>query len=119
MQINNHAQIVAKKVDMAGAQEVTMKILIGPQDGSEGIIMRHFTIRPNGHTPRHQHNYEHLVRVLSGQGVFLDHDGREHVINASNSLFVKPNELHQFQNPFGEDFEFLCIIPNPEAVCAG
>ena len=114
MKINNNEEIFAAEVTMEGAKDVKMKILIGPRDGSGNIIMRHFTVAPGGNTPFHQHNYEHLVKVEKNRGIAVDEDGNEHEIKKGLSIFVRPNEKHQFRNPFSEDLEFLCIIPNPE-----
>jgi len=115
MKINDNDKIHAAGVQMEGAKDVTMKILIGPDDESNGIIMRQFKISPGGNTPRHHHNYEHVIKVESNRGILVDEDGIEHELKKGQSAFVKPNELHQFKNPFGEDFEFLCIIPNVKA----
>lgn len=114
MKINNNAEIFTADVKMDGAEKVKMKILIGPDDGSENIIMRHFIVAPGGHTPFHQHNYEHVVKIERNKGITLDENGNEYEIQKGQSIFVKPNEKHQFRNPFDEDFEFTCIIPNPD-----
>jgi quercetin dioxygenase-like cupin family protein len=114
MKINNNEEIVAAEVQMEGAKQVKMKVLIGPGDGSENIIMRHFIIAPGGNTPYHQHNYEHVVKIESNKGVVVDENGVEHGIRKGQSVFVKPNEKHQFRNPFSEDLEFTCTIPNPD-----
>jgi quercetin dioxygenase-like cupin family protein len=114
MKINNNDQIQASEVKMEGAANVKMKILIGVNDQSENIIMRHFIIAPGGNTPWHRHNYEHVVKIEKNRGLAIDENGNEIEVKPGQSLFVKPNEMHQFKNPFGEDFEFICIIPNPE-----
>ena len=115
MKINDNNKIHEAEVQMEGAKDVTMRILIGPEDQSTGIIMRKFKIRPGGHTPRHTHNYEHVIKVESNSGILIDENGVEHELKAGQSAFVKPNDLHQFRNPNDKDFEFLCIIPNPNA----
>jgi len=114
MKINNNELIPAAPVNFEGAKDVKMKILIRPADGSDNIIMRHFIIAPGGNTPNHRHNYEHVVKILKNKGIAVDDAGNEHEIHENQSLFVKPNEKHQFRNPFNDNFEFLCIIPNPE-----
>ena len=103
-------------VEVAGdeAKGVSMKILVGPRDGSERIIMRLFTVAPGGHTPRHRHDWEHLVRIERGRAVVLDGSGAEHQIAAGASVFIPANEEHQFRNPGDEPVEFICVIPNPE-----
>lgn len=114
MKINNNDQIQANPVQMEDADRVTMKILIGTKEESDNIIMRQFNIAPGGHTPRHAHNYEHVVKIESNRGILVDENGVEHELHKGQSVFVKPNELHQFRNPFQEDFEFICIIPNQD-----
>jgi quercetin dioxygenase-like cupin family protein len=114
MKINDNEKIFAAEVKMEGAENVKMKILIGPDDGSENIIMRHFIIAPGGNTPFHHHNYEHVVKVEKNKGITVDENGEEYEIQKGQSIFVKPNEKHQFRNPFSDDFEFTCIIPNPD-----
>jgi quercetin dioxygenase-like cupin family protein len=116
MKINNNDQIFAADVDMEGAKDVKMKILIGPEDRSDNIIMRHFFIAPGGNTPYHQHNYEHVVKVEKNKGLAVDEKGNEYEIKAGQSLFVSPNDMHQFKNPYDEVFEFICIIPNPAKI---
>ncbi len=114
MKINNNEEIAAGKVEVEGAKDVRMKILIGPGDRSDNIIMRHFIVAPGGNTPFHQHNYEHVIKIESNRGIAVDENGVEHEVRKGQSLYVAPNDLHQFRNPFSEDFEFICIIPNPE-----
>ena len=113
MKINNNSEIFAPEVQIDGASKVRMKILIGPEDGSGNIIMRHFFVGPGGNTPYHQHNYEHVVKVERGRGTAVDEKGNEHELREGQSLFVRPGEMHQFRNPHQGDFEFICIIPNP------
>jgi len=111
--INNN-QIPFESAQMEGAKDVEMKILIGPKDGSRNIIMRYFKVMPDGYTPLHAHNYEHIIKVEKGKGLAVGADGEKTEIAVGQSLFVKPNEKHRFQNPYNEPFEFICIIPNPE-----
>ncbi len=40
MKINNNSELPANEVQMEGADKVRMRILIGPGDGSDNIIMR-------------------------------------------------------------------------------
>jgi quercetin dioxygenase-like cupin family protein len=112
MKIHNNLDIEFQEVQMEGAENVKMKILIGLPDGSNNIIMRHFQVAQNGHTPRHTHDFEHVIKVEKNKGIFVDKNGTEHELKEGMSLFVEPNEEHQFKNPYNEPFEFLCIIPN-------
>jgi len=112
MIVKQDAFVEAVPVNMEGAESVTMGIPIGLNDGSYNMIMRLFSIAPGGHTPYHTHDYEHLVRVISGKGTVLDANGTAHELAAGHSVFVAPNEKHQFCNPYGEPFEFTCTVLN-------
>jgi quercetin dioxygenase-like cupin family protein len=112
--IRNNADIPEIDVQEDGVTRVTQQILIGPDDGSQSIIMRRFRVLSDGHTPYHDHSHEHIVKIEKGRGIVLDEDGRENPVSVGQSLLVKGGEKHQFRNPFDEPFEFLCIILNPE-----
>ncbi len=103
-------------VEEEGIKNVTRKILIGPDDGSSKIVMRHFKILPEGHTPLHSHDHEHVVKIEKGRGVVVDENGKDITVSQGQSLLIEQNKNHQFKNPFKEPFEFLCIIINPEKV---
>jgi len=108
------ADVPAIPVDMEDTKDVAKKVLIGPDDGSQNIIVRLFIVAPGGHTPYHIHNSEHLVQVRAGSGVIVDADGNNIDLSPGQSVFVAPNEKHQFANPSSaEPFEFTCTILNP------
>lgn len=114
MKLNSEADLSDSRVEAEGARDVLMKILVGPSDGSDDIIMRLFTVLPGGNTPLHVHDWEHLVRIEKGRGLAVDGRGAEHEVQPGNCLFVAANEEHQFRNPFSEEFQFICVIPNPK-----
>jgi quercetin dioxygenase-like cupin family protein len=97
-------------MQMDGVSGVSMRLMVGRDDGAPTFSMRHFTVEPGGHTPRHQHNYEHEIYVLTGQGR-AEYDGAFHEIAAGDVLFVEPNRLHQFVNTGDTDMQFLCLVP--------
>ncbi len=97
-------------MEMDGAQGVTMRMMVGRADGAPNFAMRHFTVDPGGHSPRHSHDYEHEVVVVEGSGR-LESDGEFCDLRAGDVVFVEPNVLHQFVNSGEEPFEFLCLVP--------
>ena len=111
MTVVKHNDLEETKVVMDGASGVTKKVTIGKKEGWDGYIMRVFKITPGGYTPKHRHDWEHVNHVISGKGVLMI-DGVEQNINEKDYAFVPPNIEHQFSNPFDEDFEFICIVPN-------
>ena len=112
MKIKQNSKIKQVEVAEQGAKSTRKKILIGSNDGSKNIIMRYFIIAPGGHSPKHSHNWEHLVKIESGKGIVVGKDDNEVEVLEGYSIFVEANEMHQFENPFEENFEFICIIPN-------
>jgi quercetin dioxygenase-like cupin family protein len=115
MIIKSDSEMKPVPVSMEGAVSVTMSIPIGQDEGSQNMIMRLFCLAPGGHTPYHSHDFEHLVRVVSGRGTVIDEDGLAHELSLGQSVFVRPNEKHQFANPYPEPFEFTCTILSPNS----
>ncbi|MFP3928143.1 MAG: cupin domain-containing protein [Desulfobacteraceae bacterium] len=97
--------------DSSGFQGVTKRIVIGPEDGSDEVVLRYFSVEPGGKSPYHSHDFPHLVKVESGQGVLTDQSGREHPLKRGDYVFVGPNETHSFSNAGEEQFDFICIVP--------
>jgi len=108
--IDHHEQT---DVDMEGASGVRMRMLVGPQDGAPNFHMRHFEVEPGGHSPHHQHDYEHEILILKGHGVAKSEQG-DRPFKAGDVIFVPANEKHQFQNGGDDPLEFICLIPAPE-----
>lgn len=111
MPVRKYNEIEEIKVEMEGATGVTKKVSIGRNEGWKDCTMRVFRVAPGGNTPRHQHDWEHINYIISGKGR-LTIDGEMYEIATKDFAFVPPNSLHQYENPYDEDFEFICIVPN-------
>lgn len=107
--IRNIDDVEGKPVQMDGVQGVKMAVMVGRDDGAPNFALRQFRVEPGGHSPRHSHDYEHEVFVVSGGGtVFLN--GQERPIRSGDVVYVPPDELHQFKaGP--EGLRFLCLVP--------
>jgi quercetin dioxygenase-like cupin family protein len=103
-------EIEGQPMAMEGVKGVSMRMLVGRADGAPNFAMRHFTVEPGGHTPRHQHNYEHEVVIVEGSGR-VEYDGDVHEIRAGDVLLVEPNRIHQFRNEGDAPLKFLCLVP--------
>lgn len=106
-------EIEQKAVTMEGSSGARMRMLVGPQDGARNFHMRHFEVAPGGFTPQHQHDYEHEILILKGQGVAHSEQG-ERRFAAGDVIWVPPNETHQFRNSGSTPLEFICLIPAPQ-----
>lgn len=95
---------------MPGASKVSMRLLVGRDDGAPRFAMRQFTVEPGGHTPAHQHPYEHEVYVLSGKGVVRGGETLREV-KAGDVVFMPAGQWHQFKATGAEPLVFLCMVP--------
>ena len=111
MKINHHTDIDLKPVEMEGAANTKVRQLIGANVEAANFAMRMFEIDPGGHTPRHQHDYEHEIYVLEGEGVVFEGD-EEHTLKPGDCVYVHPNDVHQFRNNGDQPMKMLCLIPN-------
>ena len=111
MPIKKYNDLLATEIQMEGAAKVFKKMPIGVKEGWEGYNLRTFTLGSGGYPPRHTHDWEHVNYVIRGRGKLMI-DGNEQDIHEKDFAFVPPNIEHQFSNPYDEEFEFICIVPN-------
>ncbi len=116
MKIKPTTEVPAQEMTQ-DCQGVTMRWLLGSDDGAPNFAMRHFEVAPGGYTPRHQHPWEHEVYILGGAGVLVDPEGVERPLGAGDSVFVPGDELHQFRNTGDAPLQFLCMVPHPDRAC--
>ncbi len=113
MLIRKPEQVDAKPMQMPGASGVTMKLMVGRDDGAPNFAMRLFEVGPGGHTPEHAHNYEHEVMIVEGAGQVCSGVGNVTIrpVAAGDVVFIPPNETHQFRNPGDAPMRFMCLVP--------
>ncbi len=110
MKVEKSSNISKCSVELDGAKDVEIRLLISKEDGAENFAMRMFELQPGGYTPLHTHPHEHEVFVLEGQGVFVC-EGQENEFSAEYVIFVPPNKEHRFKNTGNSVLRMLCIIP--------
>ncbi|HUJ09033.1 MAG TPA: cupin domain-containing protein [Verrucomicrobiae bacterium] len=110
MKITNLEQIPADKVEMVDAKNCKVQLAVSSRDGAPNFAMRFFEIAPGGHTPLHQHPYEHEIYVINGQGTVW-REGKEVSIRPGDVLYIPADEQHQFKNTAEQPFKFMCLIP--------
>jgi quercetin dioxygenase-like cupin family protein len=101
----------APAINVEGYENIKKQIILGPEDGSHELIMRHFTMEPGSGTPYHQHPFPHLVIITGGSGIVIDSMGEEHLLNPGDYVYVQDDDLHGFKNDSGADFSFICVVP--------
>ena len=111
MSIVKHDEVRFEDVTMEGVSGVVKADVIGQAQGWESHRLRVFKLEPQGYTPRHKHPWEHVNYVISGRGR-LHLAGEDGDIVAGDFICVPPDTEHQFQNPYDEPLQFICIVPN-------
>ncbi len=101
---------VAPKHYSGEARGVEMRELLTRDDGAPTFAMRLFILEPDGHTPRHSHQWEHEVFVLEGKGTVLSGQGPVEIA-PGDAILVASGEEHQFRAG-KEGMRFICCVPN-------
>ena len=111
MLIKKIIDVPAAKVQMEGAKDVNMRVLLGPKDGAPTFALRILELDKGGHTPYHEHPFEHEVIVNQGQLAVVTEEG-EIPITTGDVVMVQPGEKHQFRNLSDtEPAKMFCLIP--------
>jgi len=112
LKITNLEKVVKTKMDIKGAKDTYKQIPISTKDGTPAYSFRVFTIKPDGHTPYHTHEFEHMNYVIDGEGVVIRDDGTEHQVAKGDFVLIMPGEKHQYRNRSKEkDFVIICAVP--------
>jgi len=106
----------SQDVEAAGFPDnpgVTLRWVVGRDDGAPRFAMRVLEVQPGQATPHHEHWWEHEVYVLSGTGIVTGADG-EYPIAEGSVVFVPGDEKHQFRNTGTELLRFICVVPHTD-----
>lgn len=105
-------EVKKEKVNMEGASKAWKQMPLSNADEAPVYSYRVFTVEAGGHTPYHQHNYEHMNYVIEGRGALVDENGEEKPLQVGDFAMVMPNEKHQYRNVSdSEDFVMICGVP--------
>jgi quercetin dioxygenase-like cupin family protein len=112
MKVISLTDVKKSKVLMDGAEKAWKQIPLSREDGAPVYSYRVFTVEPGGHTPFHQHNYEHMNFIIEGEGVLVNEYGEKSIMKKGDFALVMPNEKHQYQNSSKDkDFVMICGVP--------
>jgi quercetin dioxygenase-like cupin family protein len=110
MIVSHEKDVKGIKIESPQMKEVFKKVLISPEQGWEGYVMRQFELGEGGYTPRHTHAWPHIGYIVKGRGI-LHLDGKDYEVEEGSFAFVPGDKIHQFTNKGQETFAFLCIVP--------
>lgn len=112
MKITNLDKVEKVKLDIEGAKDTYKQIPISMSDGSPAYSFRVFTIEPNGHTPYHQHAFEHLNYIIEGNGAVVMENGSERPVKKGDFALILPGETHQYSNKSADKpLVIICAVP--------
>ena len=111
MKIRHYSEVQLEDVDREGFQGIKVRYVITDKEGAPHFAMRVFEFEPGGHTSVHQHPEEHEIFVLEGEVTVVDDKGKEYQLGPGNTLYIPPNELHQFKNATQDVMKMICLIP--------
>jgi quercetin dioxygenase-like cupin family protein len=112
MKINSLDRVEKIKMNMEGAKGAYKQIPISKADGTPAYSFRVFTIEPGGHTPYHQHAFEHLNYIIDGDGAVVMEDGTERPVRKGDFVLILPDEVHQYKNKSADKpFVLICAVP--------
>lgn len=109
VRVFSYTDVEAKEAD-EGASKLKVRLLITRDVGAPNFAMRLFEMQPGGHSPLHNHDWEHEVFILEGEGTVVGKEG-EKKFKSGDAIFVPPNERHQFKNTGKKLVRFLCLVP--------
>jgi len=108
--VKNYTDVAAENVTMAGAENVTIRWLLGKDSPAPNFYLRLFEVQPGGHSPYHTHPSEHEIFILEGSGR-INARGMSHAVTPGSFALVEPGEEHQFENSGDTVLKFLCLVP--------
>jgi len=106
----NYIDASLKEPEEEGAKAMRIRWLITKEDGAKNFAMRLFEVETGGYTPWHQHDWEHEVFILEGDGVAKSEKGEE-TFREGDVFFIPAMEWHQLRNTGKKVLKFLCLIP--------
>ncbi len=95
-----------EELDLEGGGKI--RWLITHKDGADKYSMRLITIHKGKSTPSHQHDYEHEIFVISGEGETIL-DGKRYQVNSNDFIFI-PGGIHHVLNAYS-DMKVICVVP--------
>lgn len=111
MKVRHYTDAALEEVEREGFQGVKARYVITDKEGAPHFAMRVFEFAPGGHTAFHQHPEEHEIFILEGTIIAVNERGDEFSLEPGNTLFISPNEQHQFRNPSVKESKLICLVP--------
>lgn len=95
---------------MPGADSVSKRAVISPNEGWQGAVMRIFELGEGGYSPKHSHPWYHVNYVIEGTGI-VHYDGEDYEVEPGSCAYIPEDIIHQFRNTGKGKLKFICIVP--------
>jgi quercetin dioxygenase-like cupin family protein len=109
MNVKHYTQTPTETVE--NVPGVTIRWVVSKKNAAPNFAMRVIEVEPGYATPYHNHEWEHEIFVLAGQGAARREDG-ESPLQEGTVVFVPGMEMHQFVNRGDSLLRFICMVPN-------
>ena len=111
MKLGHYSEIKLEKVTIEGAKGAKIRWLVSQDDTAPNFAMRLFEIEEGGFTPFHNHEWEHEVFIVEGEGELVL-QGDQKAFSQGHFIYVEPMRFHQFRNTGKSTMKFLCMVPH-------
>lgn len=110
MFVGHISEVEQISYDGDNVKNVIKQVAIGKKEGWDDYVLRVFTVKNGGFTPKHKHDWPHINYILNGEGtLFLN--GELHHIKSGSIAYIPNNIEHQFRADKGYDLQLICIVP--------
>jgi len=110
MIVGHMNDIPFKNINSSEVKDASIKVLVSPNEGWEGHVMRVLEVGVSGYTPKHQHPWPHINYIIEGKGeLMINH--QYYNISAGSYAYVPQDTIHQFKNIGTIPLKFICIVP--------
>ena len=111
MLIRQLSTIKSEPVTSYGSTKTNIQWLISKEQGALRFAMRLFTLEPGANIGIHNHPEEHEIYIVQGECDLISEDGTKRRVQATDSIYVPPDEKHGYENIGSEELKFICVIP--------
>lgn len=99
-------------VESSGVDGLSVRWAINASQGASNFGMRIMELQPGKSSQMHQHDNEHEIFVLAGQGK-VETNGESQSISEGAVLYIPPQENHQFHNTGEQAMVFIDVVLFP------
>ncbi len=111
MLLKHASDVPGEPVERPGFSGMTARYLLTSAEGCPRYAVRLMEFAPGGYTAYHQHQEEHEMFFVLGQGEVIGENKKKIKVRAGDALFIKPCEFHQVKNTGKGVLTMVCTVP--------